>query len=283
MSSFYHGETPVVIGGLGGSGTRLIAKIIKELGYFIGDDLNESYDNLWFTLMFKRTEILAAPDDEFEELLGLFLKGMKGDIKFSESEQERVYALSRIDRELHPASWLKERARSIIAHNLSCDRLDLYGWKEPNSHIVIDRLVKFLPHMRYIHVIRNGLDMAHSRNQNQLSFWGKYFIGENCQITPYFSLKYWHIINRRVMELCKPMGDRFLLLDYDKLCTYPEKGLRELLEFLEFDAPDIHIRDLTNVVEYPKSIGRFRQHGMHIYDPDDVVFVKDLGFDVDVV
>jgi hypothetical protein len=48
----------VAIGGVGGSGTRLGAALLQVLGYYIGDDLNESLDNLWFTLLFKRRSIL---------------------------------------------------------------------------------------------------------------------------------------------------------------------------------------------------------------------------------
>ena len=51
-------NTPIVIGGVGGSGTRLIAQILKELGYHLGNYLNLSEDNLWFTLLFKRLDIL---------------------------------------------------------------------------------------------------------------------------------------------------------------------------------------------------------------------------------
>ena len=38
----------VAIGGVGGSGTRLIARMLGQLGWYLGDDLNESVDNLWF-------------------------------------------------------------------------------------------------------------------------------------------------------------------------------------------------------------------------------------------
>ena len=45
---------PVVIGGVGGSGTRVIAEILRELKFFIGNDLNGPLDNLTYTLLFKR-------------------------------------------------------------------------------------------------------------------------------------------------------------------------------------------------------------------------------------
>ena len=65
LSSHTH---PVVIGGVGGSGTRLIAQCLNELGFFLGPDLNEANDNLWFTLLFKRTRILTSSEEEFNDI-----------------------------------------------------------------------------------------------------------------------------------------------------------------------------------------------------------------------
>jgi len=55
----------IAIGGVGGSGTRLVAGALAAAGYFIGYDLNEASDNLTFSLLFVRREILDASDDEF--------------------------------------------------------------------------------------------------------------------------------------------------------------------------------------------------------------------------
>ncbi|PLX51195.1 MAG: hypothetical protein C0613_00910 [Desulfobulbaceae bacterium] len=45
---------PWVIGGVGGSGTRVVAEIFAALGVYIGNDLNAASDNLLYTLLFKR-------------------------------------------------------------------------------------------------------------------------------------------------------------------------------------------------------------------------------------
>lgn len=37
---------PVAIGGVGGSGTRVVAEIVRSLGYYLGGDLNSANDNL---------------------------------------------------------------------------------------------------------------------------------------------------------------------------------------------------------------------------------------------
>ncbi len=46
-------ESPVVIGGLGGSGTRVVAEILNEVGYYIGNK-NYANDNLWFAFLVRR-------------------------------------------------------------------------------------------------------------------------------------------------------------------------------------------------------------------------------------
>ena len=48
----------VAAGGVGGSGTRLVAELLRGLGLQMGSDLNVSLDTRWFTLLFKRLEIL---------------------------------------------------------------------------------------------------------------------------------------------------------------------------------------------------------------------------------
>ena len=74
---------PVAIGGVGGSGTRLIANCLEELNYYIGSDLNKAKDNLWFTLLFKHIEILQYNNRQTADLLNIFLQGMLTQEAFS--------------------------------------------------------------------------------------------------------------------------------------------------------------------------------------------------------
>lgn len=271
--------TPVAIGGVGGSGTRLIAQLLMELGFFMGSDLNESNDNLWFTLLFKRPGMLSVADDEFDALLRIFVARMTGSAALSEAQAALVNRLAAADRPQHPADWLKLRAASLLSGG-PLQAAGPWGWKEPNTHIVVDRLQQAMPQIRYVHVVRNGLDMAHSANQNQLRLWGAHFIGPGFEVTPYYSLKYWHAVHRRVLRLCEPMGARFLLLNYDRFCVHPEDGMRQLLDFMELQITPSEISRLVRLVRPPASMGRFREHGIDIFDPADVAFVGQLGFDV---
>jgi hypothetical protein len=289
----------IVIGGVGGSGTRLIAMIVASLGLDIGNDLNESYDNLTFTLFFKRRDILSISDEEFNKLLILFEKSFQSktytddEIKYINNLIERFkyrglknYFIERIENLI-----IKDKPKMIndliLTYNqktnhIKSDKLHLdgYGFKAPNSHIILERLIKSYPNMRYIHVIRNGLDMAFSDNQYQVKLWGHMYLSkEDFTNLHYASLKYWCIVHKRILNIGQRIGSNFYLLNFEKLCKNPNKELKKLCKFLNVD-----VRcsiGLKYLIEKPKSIGRFKQFDIEIFDPKDIAYVKELGFDIE--
>ena len=50
-----------------------------------------------------------------------------------------------------------------------------WGWKLPETYLFLPYVKAVFPKVKYIHVIRHGLDMAYSRNQHQFWAWGAYF------------------------------------------------------------------------------------------------------------
>jgi hypothetical protein len=270
---------PVVIGGVGGSGTRLIAQCLKKAGFHIGTDLNDANDNLWFTLLFKRIEILSSSEEEFDALVEILLNAMIGDRNFTRQQIELIEALASEDREQHSAFWLRQRAKSLLFDKQGIKEKEKWGWKEPNSHVVLNRLIDRIGNMKYIHVARNGLDMAHSKNQNQLKLWGRYFLNEEFNITPYYSLKYWCIVHKQVIRMGESLKDNFLFLNYDHLIVNPKKVIKELLDFLGEESKSL-TSQLVALVKRPESMERFREHGIEIFAEKDIAFVKSLGFDV---
>lgn len=272
-------NNPVVIGGIGGSGTRLIAECLKELGFHLGSDLNEANDNLWFTLLFKRIEILSSSDEEFDELLEILVIGMTGANDFTRRQVDRINALAAKDRDTLSAAWLRQRSKTLMARRPQMTADSSWGWKEPNSHIILDRLLKRLDNMKYIHVVRNGLDMAFSDNQNQLRLWGSLFLREPFGITPYSSLKYWCIVHRRILAMGLSMHNNFLFLNYDDFCLNPAKGIRQLCDFLGLEVDD-RANKLVGLIHSPISIGRHKHYGPGVFAAEDVAYTASLGFDV---
>jgi hypothetical protein len=293
----------VVVGGVGGSGTRMIASILATLGLNIGTDLNEAYDNLSYTLLFKREQTLDMDNKAFEESYRILENSILGTQHYlTTQDKHRLETLCERGRPGHPQAWLRERARNILVMNEQGPLENPYlkelpqlrhkplagkwGWKEPNSHVMMNRLMQ-QKHTKFIMVVRNGLDMAFSTNQNQLRLWGPTILPKEMRTfdkhghilyTPRVSMKYWTLVHQKLIRESKAFGEQFLFINFDDMCIHPEKWLPILCNFLNVDSSLIpEIRPL--VVYQSDGIGRFRKHDLSQFDPSDVLFAKQLGFE----
>jgi hypothetical protein len=73
---------PIVIGGIGGSGTRILAEILQIKNFYIGGSLNPPKDNLWAVFLFNRRSILYECLGDSEELMRIFYDKMSGSTHF---------------------------------------------------------------------------------------------------------------------------------------------------------------------------------------------------------
>jgi len=281
---------PIAIGGVGGSGTRIIAQILSNLGYYIGDTLNEALDNLWFTILFKRPRWFHAfpTDADIFRALALFeramLHGLASDISAADSSYI-VDLVEQIERSGKSTGASREHAdRLIRSEKPDFERYLGWGWKEPNSHLFLRQLCQKLDELRYIHVIRHGLDMAFSTNQQQAMNWGRLYGIESpqgCPMHPTAMLDYWIAANTVAIRTGEELlNERFLLINYDSMCTNPHNTLSSLIKLLAIDIPSEQISNLANLPRKPSSAGRFRLHGTRLFSDSQLADVRRLGFDV---
>jgi hypothetical protein len=281
MTAQAHEPYPVAIGGIGGSGTRLGAVLLQMLGYYIGDDLNIFLDNLWFSLLFNRRSVLMEDRSDFSGLVALFLARMSSESNFSDEQRARVLTLARDDRIQHSRDWLRDRAESFLGGGSSRRPGQPCGWKEPNTHVIIDRLLELHPDLRYIHFTRHPLDMAFSTNQNQLVNWGSVLLSRNVAHEPRQSLAYWCAAHRRTRAIMKRWPERTISVDFDELCVDPQVQGERVANFLETAVPDHFHAGLRELIDPSgRSSGRFKTEDLTQFFADDMNYVRDLGYDV---
>jgi hypothetical protein len=269
------------MGGVGGSGTRVGATLLRMLGYYLGDDLNDALDNLWFTLLFKRRSILLEGAAEFRELTSLFCARMAGEADVSPSQRERVLRLAASPPRLqHTPEWLALRARSFLGAESTRREDQPCAWKEPNTHVVIERLFEQLPDLCYIHFVRHPLDMALSGNQNQAENWGPVILNHDIKLNPKTSLAYWCAAHRRVQALMRQQPDRVLVVDFDALCAAPDSHFDRVTAFLGISALDDVKASFREYCQTPISAGRRRKISLRKFDADDLTYVASLGYEV---
>lgn len=235
------------IGGLGGSGTRAAALLARNCGCWLGDDLNSALDTLSFTLLFKRASALTDTDAQFGALFDLFVARLTG-APVTREAAEGLARLARHERFGHTAGWLAARLEHFAgparppANPIRC------GWKEPNTHIVIERLFRLAPTLKYVHVVRDPGYMATSRNQNQLRHWGPVLLDRPVIPGVRDAVAFWVAAHRRLEVLFAEYPGRILFLSHDALMDDPDHEALRLASFLDLDPPgdrEALLRDLV--------------------------------------
>lgn len=247
---------PIICGGVGGSGTRILAQLLEKMDIFMGEDLNQSKDLL---------------------LMGKLLPGLRRILNDS-----NMLGASDVTEFVNKSLF---DVQEIMLGGVS-EYHKGWGWKVPPNFFLIEYFNDVFENAKYIHVIRHGLDMAYSENNNQLRNWG-FFFG----ITPSefelrknkntLMLKYWIAANNyAIANANKYMGSNFLLIKFEDICFSPEKIINDLCDFLSISIAGEMRKDLCQIIKPPRTVGRYKKYDVSCFDESDVVEVKKLGFDV---
>ena len=297
-------SSPVVVGGVGGSGTRLMAEILMKLGFFMGHVVDTTKDNILFAPFFFRKpknfeDFFETRSEEFHEALENFVQLMFS--PFSPRHKQLVtfikgiyflgfpwnhrYAQRPLKKRLKVvALGLRHAARTVCDLRLCESDYIGWGWKEPISHIFLKDISQHFPSMKYIHVMRNGLDMAFSNNRSQLLGWADYFgiiVPHGSELEPKASLQYWIQANKRAVEVCKHfLKDRFLILNFEKLCRSPYNELARLIRFLGREPASVDMNKLCSFIHIPSSIDRYKSRDLSIFSNEEMQTVESLQREV---
>lgn len=267
------------IGGLGGSGSRLVAKILAQAGVFMGDDISSTEDNRIFTRLFRKSEMVKQKNkDEIFARLQIFKKYLYAEplslgqkIKLCKAALQNEKKFTRRRFYLHIALGIKP------SHTA-----EYIGWKEPNTQFYLKEIYNFFPEMKYIHIVRNGADMAFSENLQQLKNWGFLFgleYGQNLSKTEIArrQFEFWYRTNVFVSKYFD-YKEKFYLLNFDKLCVQPEKEIERLLIFLGLDYNSEKISQLSKIPRMPESKGRYKMHDCSFITQKHIRFLNKLEF-----
>jgi hypothetical protein len=263
-----------------------MADALIDAGVDMGRHFNAAYDNLVFTLLFKRPRWFAAASaTEVGRHFGTFTRYSR-DRAFTPGDYLRL-ARSVFDHD--PTVGRREsagRARKAFERRPKAERrtAPAWGWKEPNSHLFLPQLIDHYAGLRFVYVARHGLDMAYSDNKNQLRNFGDQFgfpfpVGRGPDAEAVAQLGYWIHMTDRALDLGTALGDRFLYLRFDDVCADPEGELRRLLDFASV-SPGDDLGAIAAKVQTPSSTGRWREHHDRPFSEGQIEAVRRFGFDV---
>jgi len=284
-------KSPIIIGGVGGSGTRMIAELLQSTGVNIGSALNESLDNLWFTLLFRRSSWKKERADTLEILRACRVlsaahhgEGYK-DIPLDVDRYITDLAENMPDFGLKGSpfeSWL-DVSRHFLNHRYNHNTDGLWGWKEPNSHMFLPELLVTFPRLKYVHVIRNGVYMSQSSNQNQLNQWGLWF-GDEVDAggdVSERSSQFWCASNLNARRVCESsLADQHFWLKFEDLCSDPKSVATDLLAFVGVEPESDKIEGFCNKIDSDRGNALKIDRYLQMYDLNSDEFAE-LGYSLD--
>ncbi len=139
-----------------------------------------------------------------------------------------------------------------------------WGWKQPRSMYLLPFFCSQFPQMKFLHVVRDGRNMAYSSNQNQLRKHGRALLTwrERLRPLPLRSVILWSRINMTAAEYGeREMGARYMRMRFEDLCAEPEESVRRVLDFFKLEGDAARIA--RDEVKSPPSLERWRKQPPH--------------------
>jgi hypothetical protein len=162
--------------------------------------------------------------------------------------------------------------------SIRCHRLRMpdpggpWGWKNPRCMWVIPFLASIYPEMKFIHLVRDGRDVALSGNQNLLRKHGTLLLGDEDpeQDRVRSQLRLWALGNlTAARDGERLLGANYLRLTYEALCSAPRETLSRIYEHLEQPVTPAILHWAQRLIVPSTSIGGWRRSDYPIlHEPD---------------
>lgn len=226
---------PLILLGMHRSGTSLVVRLLAELGIHMGSWLSRDAEAVHFQRVNRR--IYGAAGSKWGQVDSL-LEAMRAPSFVQEQtrvarqaifqEKRLPGAKTEIERFFGPELWPKVRQGEFPA----------WGWKDPRTTLVFPIWLNLFPNARWVHVLRNGIDVAisvHRRSLKQerklrnrllaidyspatLDFGYSFHLWEN-HVS--FVLEHQHLVS----------PERFMEMRYEDLLAEPRAQLQQLARF----------------------------------------------------
>lgn len=220
---------PVLIGSLGGSGSRALVVLLRHAGWAMGEWVGwNTLDSIPLVFYHARwfRELIDYPD-------------------VSPRIARRARRELRRSAELHRSGVVGDSGR--------------WGWKQTGSSWFIDLHEDVFPGLRFVHLIRDGRDMAVAKPHGILRR-ERAFLGLDPDDLITAQLQLWTKNHNRAADTgSRRLGaDRYFEVRYEDLCLKPEGAVPALYRFV--GAPDSLVDGAVGLLRPSPGIGRWKEH-----------------------
>lgn len=226
---------PIIIGATGGSGTRAVQMIIAAQDIFMGAPLNAEKDAL----------IIA---EFLEHHINPVLRHTRS----------LNYQLTDLPETLRDTtlSALEDAMQRMLVHKPA--HQIRWGFKNPRSIFMLPFFEALYPNFTFIHVIRDGRDIALSENKNQplKHFHAAFAESTISPASPEAAILLWAKVNLEAAAWCAKQKKNYVRIHYEALCANPEAEITRMLSVLQISAKEI--TRITETIKKSSGVGRWK-------------------------
>ncbi|OYP33013.1 sulfotransferase family protein [Rhodopirellula sp. MGV] len=220
-------HAPVMMIGHGSSGTSILGEILR-------DDFKIAFgtESQFFVYYYRRLDRYG--DLKQPENLRQLAEHVLAERWFEKAKRKWDFSLSLedlLDRTCSPTfRGLLDAIFVSFQHHLGMER---YGDKSPEYTLDLAVLGELYPDAKYIHMVRDGRDVA-------VSLFKRYWGGKNIYTVSRRWKKEVDLVDQFVATL---PADRVLEVTYEGLLGSPEEQMDRLVDFLAIEDPDGSVRE----------------------------------------
>lgn len=233
---------PLIIVGMHRSGTSLTVRLLKDLGILMGSYLSRDAEAVHFQKINRR--IFRAAGSNWGEVDSL-LESMGSELFVQTQTEIALNTLFPGHRIVNFNQGIADYFGDNIWDTLSRGQRVWWGWKDPRTTLTFPIWLRIFPHARYVHILRNGIDVAISIHRRSIKqhkkIWKRLFPLDYCPKTLDFSycFELWEkYISYFYNHIEMIPSAQYLEIRYEDLLANPRQNLGEIAQFIDFPLQD---------------------------------------------
>ena len=201
----------LIVGGTDGSGTRKVVDILRQMGVLMVSEDPETYDIHadsvfgWPTIVNPILESTKSLNYEMSTLPQTIQQKIKNQLNI---------LIDKANEDSHKPTSFKLAVGGALPRPINSDASQiLYGFKAPVSMTLAPLWADILPSFRFLHVLRDGRDIAFSANQGPVEKFYHIMYGKDIKNNEQKAISLWSDWNTQIHLWAKNYATKVLQSD----------------------------------------------------------------------
>lgn len=242
---------PIIILGMHRAGTSLLTKILSQLGVFIGNDIDDNNESLFFCKLNDWAMYQAGAT--WDNPYNMQFLNKDFNIEIAKNFQKQLKGSS--------VKKYHSNFKKLIAEKV------FFGWKDPRNTFTIDIWHEIFPQTKIIHIYRNPIDIAASLQKREHFFQASRGSQTKSGIKRKFNEKF--LINKRIYSQSLRVNDilegvklweqytskalsikgNIIHISYEELLEKPEEIIKQICDFILLKVDDKILKNITQNID----------------------------------